>query len=267
MIESHIKAMPHVETCEHLDTERFLKHFGRPNIPFLLKNGMKDTPAMQKWDWSFFSDTYGDRSIIVYRTGNRNRYQKMSFKAYIDYIHTTQDEHPLYLLDWFVDKNCPELCQDYSVPSYFTSWLDNFMPISKFLAFYIGPKHSASPLHIDILSTNAWNAVFKGQKLWVFYPPSQAQFLYDGKVNPFKPDHVKYPLYKNAQGSYAIQNPGDLIFTPCNWWHGVYNMEHTISLTDNFINSSNSKHVLRNLFSSMVHLAKRSWKRRNQKYN
>lgn len=259
--------MPRVETCEQLDKNSFITRFAKPNIPFLYKNGVKDTVAMQKWDWAFFSEQYGDRTIIVYRTGNRNQYQKMLFKDYIDYILTTHDADPFYLLDWFVDKNCPEVCADYSVPAYFDSWVDLFMPISKFLAFYIGPKNSASPLHIDILSTSAWNAVFKGQKLWVFYPPNQSEFVYNGKVNPFKPDYNKYPLYKMAKGIVAIQNAGDLIFTPSNWWHCVYNMEHTISLTDNFINGSNSHLLVRNLIPSIVHLAKRTWKRRHQQYN
>jgi len=269
MIAPHITEMPAVATCESLEPSQFLSRFGTPNLPFLLKNGMGETPAMQKWDWQFFAQGYGDRLIIVYRTKNRNNYERMTLKEYIDYIHTSNDADPLYLLDWFVDKNCPELRQDYTVPAYFHSWTDKFAPKfrPKFLAFYIGPKNSASPLHIDILSTSAWNAVFRGAKLWVFYPPEQSKLLYGGKVNPFNPDPEKYPLFKQAQGFYAIQQAGDLIFTPSNWWHAVFNMEHTISLTDNFINRSNIKIFLNSLPHSMAHLIKRTWKRRHQQYN
>ncbi|MFA6037035.1 MAG: cupin-like domain-containing protein [Legionellales bacterium] len=267
MIHPHIKEMPLIASCDTLVEKDFLARFGKPNIPFLLKGGVADTVAMQKWDWDFFANTYGDREIIVYRTSNRNKFQKMSFKSYIDYIQTTKDNDPLYLLDWFIDKNCPELHKDYAVPSYFDSWIDNFVDISKFLSFYIGPKNSASKLHIDILSTSAWNAVFRGQKLWVFYPPEQSALIYNGKVNPFKPDYEKYPLYKQAQGVYAIQGAGDLIFTPSNWWHGVYNMENTISLTDNFINQSNIKQFIKSFIPSTIHLIKRTWKRRHQQYN
>jgi histone arginine demethylase JMJD6 len=269
MISPHISLLPLVETCDRLDKADFLSRFGKPGIPFLLKNSLNDTPAMQKWDWQFFIQQYGQRMVIVYRTKNRNHYQKMLFKDYIDYIQTTEDEDPLYLLDWFVDKNCPELRDDYTVPDYFNSWADKFIEAlrPKFLAFYIGPKNSASPLHIDIMSTSAWNAVFRGTKLWVFYPPNQSRFVYDGKVNPFNPDYEKYPLYKHAQGMYAIQQAGDIIYTPSNWWHGVLNMENTISLTDNFINSSNSKVFINNLLFSLAHLTKRTWKRRHQQYN
>ncbi len=267
--QPHITAMPSVERCEDLDQKGFLSRFGKPNLPFLLKNGIAQTRAMQRWDWSFFAQQYGDREVIVYRTSNRNQYQKMLFKDYIDYILTTDDTDPLYLLDWFVDKNCPELRADYSVPSYFHSWADQLIePLRpKFLAFYIGPKHSGSKLHIDILSTSAWNAVFKGAKLWVFYPQDQTQNIYNGRVNPFNPDFEKYPLYQKAQGFYAIQNAGDLIFTPSNWWHAVYNIENTLSLTDNFINRSNIDLFFKRFFFSIKHLSKRTWQRRHQKYN
>ncbi|MGA2655431.1 MAG: cupin-like domain-containing protein [Gammaproteobacteria bacterium] len=267
MEHTHIQALPQIASCESLNKDEFLTRFGRPNIPFMLKNGVKDTPAMQKWDWDFFAKQYGTRPVIVYRTSNRNRFEKMTFKEYIDYIHNNEDTDPLYLLDWFVGTNCPELVADYSVPQYFDSWLDKFTPVSKFLAFYIGPKNSASKLHIDILSTNAWNAVFRGQKLWVFYPKDQTKFIYNGKVNPFKPNYEKYPLFKQAKGFYVLQNPGDLVFTPSNWWHGVYNTEHTLSLTDNFINSSNIKQVISHFVPSTLHLIKRSWHRRHQEYN
>lgn len=259
--------MPTIDTCRQLSNDEFLLRYGAPNMPFLLKNGVSDTPAMQKWDWQFFKDQYGDRTVIVYRTSNRNVYEKMSFKQYIEYLLETNEDDPLYLLDWFVAKNCPELITDFSVPEYFNSWIDKLVPMSKFLAFYIGPQKSASPLHIDILSTSAWNAVFTGKKLWVFYPYEQTRYLYNGKVNPFNPDDEKFPLFKQATGYYAVQDAGDLVFTPSNWWHAVYNIEPTLSLTDNFINSSNIKQLINNFVPSTVHLIKRSWKRRHQQYN
>jgi hypothetical protein len=37
----------------------------------------------------------------------------------------------------------------------------------------------------------------------------------------------------------CVQNPGDIIFTPSGWYHAVCNLEMGVSLTENFINSSN----------------------------
>merc|ERR1711991_638140 len=35
----------------------------------------------------------------------------------------------------------------------------------------IGPKRSGSIFHIDPNQTHAWNAVIRGRKKWIFYPP------------------------------------------------------------------------------------------------
>lgn len=266
---THVLSLASIPSCQALDNEIFLKQFGKPNKPFVLKAGIRHTPAMGKWTWDFLREKFGSKEIVVYKTGNRNDYKIMRFNDYIDYIHTTEEEDPYYLLDWFVEQNCPELRADYEMPSYFQSWADRLpTPLRPhFLAFYIGPKNSASPLHIDIMSTSAWNAVFQGQKLWVFYPPEQANLVYRGKVNPFQPDYEKFPQFKKAQGMFCLQEAGDVVFTPSGWWHSVLNTEHCISLTDNFINSSNIQRFFTRFFPATGHLIKRTWKRRNQIYN
>jgi hypothetical protein len=37
----------------------------------------------------------------------------------------------------------------------------------------------------------------------------------------------------------CIQRPGDLIFIPGHYYHGVYNAADSISLTENFVNETN----------------------------
>jgi oxalate decarboxylase/phosphoglucose isomerase-like protein (cupin superfamily) len=37
----------------------------------------------------------------------------------------------------------------------------------------------------------------------------------------------------------CVQRPGDIIFTPSNWWHQVRNDTCTLALTENFINETN----------------------------
>jgi oxalate decarboxylase/phosphoglucose isomerase-like protein (cupin superfamily) len=40
-----------------------------------------------------------------------------------------------------------------------------------------------------------------------------------------------------------VQRPGDIIYTPSNWWHQVRNETCTLALTENFINETNGQHL------------------------
>lgn len=72
-------------------------------------------------------------------------------------------------------------------------------------------------------------------------PPHQTARVYVGEVNAFHPDYVEFPSFAEAEGLACVQRPGDIIFTPSNWWHQVRNETSTLALTENFINETNGQ--------------------------
>jgi hypothetical protein len=152
----------------------------------------------------------------------------MRLGSYMAYMERTQDESPDYLRGWCLSE-FPELRAQYERPPHFPCWTDllprKTRPTWKWL--FLGPARSGSAMHRDFMGTAAWNMLFEGEKEWWFYPPRPTE-----------------PSSSDGKGLSCVQRPGDIIYTPSNWWHQVRNATSTLALTENFVNDTNG-HYLR----------------------
>ena len=109
----------------------------------------------------------------------------------------------------------PELIKYYTIPKYFTDdWMKKIKGAPDLRWLYIGPKNTFSMLHVDVLSTSAWLAMFQGKKLWYFFPPNHSEFFEEKFRN-----HFYEPKLKKFKRYEAISKKGDIVFTPFHWWH------------------------------------------------
>lgn len=133
--------------------------------------------------------------------------------------------------------------------------------------FLIGPKRSGSEVHIDPLATSAWNTSIQGRKRWVLFPPAPdltKKFVRGAHLaKPGEDDEaIQYfdlilPRLKTAEGPSGsgklseiiecVQHPGETMFVPGNWWHGVLNLDFTIAITQNICNHGNFEKVWKSL--------------------
>lgn len=215
--------------------------------PMKILGFMEEWPAMSKWNERYFLSRFGKSEILAKRYLNGTKQiRRFLLEDYFNYLTKTGDEVPFYLTDCQLHLET-ELENDYFVPDIFSCWykkIDKKQRKSTLSWIYIAPKFSISPLHQDLWGTSAWNGMISGRKLWIFFPPDQFPYLYDGKVDPFNPDLHNYPLFKKAKPEICIQRRGEIIFTPSGWWHAVMNLDCGISITENFINHTNSTKVL-----------------------
>ncbi|KAF4391553.1 hypothetical protein G4B88_030704 [Cannabis sativa] len=120
-------------------------------------------------------------------------------------------------------ENYFRLSSEYEVSVYF--WEDLFGLLGNERPDYrwiiIGPAGSNSSFHIDPNSTSAWNAVIKGSKKWVLFPPD---------VTP--------------PGVHPSLDGAEVIFVPNGWWHLVINLEESVAITQNYVSMSNLLNVL-----------------------
>ncbi|KAJ1386188.1 Protein kinase-like domain superfamily [Sesbania bispinosa] len=91
---------------------------------------------------------------------------------------------------------------------------------------------------------------------WALYPPGKVPLGVtvhvneeDGDVNVETPSSLQwwldfYPLLADEDKPIeCTQLPGETIYVPSGWWHCVLNLETTIAVTQNYVNSNNFEFV------------------------
>ncbi|XP_031395524.1 F-box protein At5g06550 [Punica granatum] len=232
-----------------ISVEEFINGFEEPNKPVLLEGCMDNWAALEKWNRDYLVDLCGDVRLAVGPV-------EMKLEDYFCYSDQTREERPLYLFDPKFAEKVPVLGSEYEVPVYFRedlfSVLGNERPDYRWII--IGPGGSGSSFHIDPNSTSAWNAVIKGSKKWVLFPPD----VVPPGVHP-SPDgaEVACPVsiiewFMNFYGATkswkkrpieCICKAGEVIFVPNGWWHLVINLEESIAITQNYVSRRNLLNV------------------------
>ncbi|AWL12315.1 [Histone H3]-lysine-36 demethylase [Saliniradius amylolyticus] len=126
-----------------------------------------------------------------------------------------------------VNKVLPGFTDDHSMPL-----LDSHVPPT----MWLGNEALVAP-HFDINFNFA--AVVAGRRRFTLYPPEQVANLYVGPmlnspggvptslVDIRDPDLERYPRFQKAMAASqeAVLEPGDVIYIPTPWWHGVESMD------------------------------------------
>ena len=229
---------------KEIDLFEFNKEDFEPwyRIPFLMNNIASDWELSDKLKLENLVQRFPDIESDVKSDQNEDSFY-MSLREYHQQTLINSKSELYFKTQFHLNT---DLRQYYRIPEAFFCWYSNFPAEGKRFALswiYIGSQGTGTALHVDVWNTSAWNLVTSGKKLWLFYPPDQEEFLYAGKVNPFDPDLSLYPKFKYTHPQIAVQNPGDLIYTPSGWWHAVYNIEGGVSITENFINHTNIERV------------------------
>lgn len=101
---------------------------------------------------------------------------------------------------------------------------------------WIGNRIRVAP-HYDLMENIG--VVVAGRRRFTLFPPDQTQNLYLGPieltpagtpvslVDTTDPDLERFPRYAQAaaEARVAVLEPGDAIYIPFHWWHGVESLE------------------------------------------
>ncbi|XP_073022149.1 lysine-specific demethylase JMJ21 [Primulina eburnea] len=245
-----------VDRKENVSLEEF--HEAYDGQKPVLINGLADNwPARKSWTSELLLSRYSDTKFKISQRSSKK--MTMKFKDYISYMNVQHDEDPLYIFDEKFGETAPDLLKDYSVPQLFQE--DYFDVLDgeqrpPFRWLIIGPERSGASWHVDPSLTSAWNTLLCGRKRWALYPPGRVPLGVtvhvndeDGDVNIETPSSLQwwleyYPLLsEHDKPIECTQLPGETIYVPSGWWHCILNLETTIAVTQNFVNSKNFEFV------------------------
>ena len=275
--------------CSHTDPARFACGIPRANqirrfpdlsyddftskyssTPFVLTNSCVRIWPVLDWTLDGFTEKYSSTSF-------RAESVDWPYWLYNQYMHNTVDESPLYLFDKkFSEKMGLELGDavhasessessetsiykrtlDYWKPDCFGNDLFEVLgsqrPAHRWLI--IGPARSGSTFHKDPNGTSAWNAVVRGAKYWIMFPPgAQVPGVYVSAdksevTSPLSIAEWLLTFHEEARATpgciEGVCGEGEILHVPSGWWHLVVNLEAGIALTQNFVPRAHLADVL-----------------------
>jgi len=226
-----------IEIRDNLSPREFQERYVVRGIPVMMRGLADNSRALQEWSLDFFERYYGNTRVQV--TGGDAGNKTLSLSEYIRRVK----KEPLsagYLRDWTISKLDRALFDHLpSLPHFEVDFLRHTDSTrDMFKAIFIGPKGSSTPMHIDVWRSHAWMLVLRGQKRWVMVSPEDMQESGLLKQSDASKFHTR--VIENLPRTRHVlfdQKPGDLVYIPHSWWHFVTNIETSVAVTYNYIDS------------------------------
>ncbi|ULT99852.1 hypothetical protein L3Y34_000845 [Caenorhabditis briggsae] len=230
---------------------KLLVEFGFQNEPFIL--GSESTSSwLARKEWvlpdgrlnnEYLKKSYGN--AIVPTLVNGTSYELTTLTEFLE----NMGDPNVYLKDWHFQNEFgtsmytpnPFFSRDFVNCETWTSNNDENPFGDDYRFVYIGAAGSWTKFHADVVCSYSWSANICGRKKWFMMSPgSEEVFKSSSTDSGYVEDIREYQeLFEQANVITFIQEPGEIVFVPSNWYHQVHNLEDTISINHNWMNSTN----------------------------
>uniref|UniRef100_A0A0R3RG17 Jumonji domain-containing protein 4 n=1 Tax=Elaeophora elaphi TaxID=1147741 RepID=A0A0R3RG17_9BILA len=191
--------------------------------------------------------------------------QKIKLKDYIEIMQRNDGSNNIgYVKDWHFQQESGTFYEMYGLPSVLRfDWINNELwsndkrnQLGDYRFVYFGAKNTWTPFHADVMSSYSWSANICGRKLWYFVAPTNEECFRidrDTFLEDIRRVQDKWP---KATVTSFIQEEGEIVFVPSNWYHQVHNLEDTVSINHNFINAGNADLIVELIIKRLVDVDK-----------
>lgn len=230
----------------------FRARYEKPGIPVVITDVVSTWPAAA-WAAESLSTRFPDST---FHAGGFD----FPLADYFQYCAnvTSRDDQPLYIFDHDFAAKAPALATEYSVLSYFAEDMfrvlgEHHRPDYRWLI--VGPARSGSSFHKDPNATAAWNAVVKGEKKWLLFPPDrpppgvvpsgdEGDVTAPVSVMEWFLNFYDHDVLEEYGAVECVVKEGEMIFVPMGWWHCVLNTTTSIAITQNYVSEANVEEVV-----------------------
>lgn len=234
-----------------VNLHQFRERFESRGVPVVIKGVVDQWPAYADWSPEGLQSQCGDALL------NAGGYQ-FSMSHYLRYCTSIEgyDDQPLYVFDQRFGEKVPSLLDQYQTPGYFSQDLLKVFGEQRpdFRWLIVGPARSGSSFHKDPNATSAWNAVVRGEKKWVMFPPEspppgvvpsgdEGDVVAPVSVTEWFLNFYDRGVVERSGGKECVVKEGEIIFVPMGWWHCVLNTKKSIAVTQNYVSDVNVAHV------------------------
>ncbi len=221
-----------VTTVDSIAPGDFKKDFYHPGVPIVIKDLSKDWPATTRWNWEYFKQLVGEKTVPLYNNVKSDAYTPVNkaddyktFGEYIDMISKGPAGWRIFLFNIF--DHAPQLINDFNWPEHLMKGF-----VKKFPMLFTGGAGSVTHMHFDMDMSHILHTQFGGRKRVLMFPLKEQYKLYR---KPFEvlsladfshyyqgngaPDYARFPALKLAEGFDFTLEHGDTLFMPAGYWH------------------------------------------------
>ncbi|KAF1762230.1 hypothetical protein GCK72_010492 [Caenorhabditis remanei] len=241
-----------------------LVEHGFKNKPFILGETFSSSWLARK-EWvlpdgqpnkEYLKQAYGNSLVPILMNGSD--YKSTTLTEFLENMRDPK----VYLKDWHfqnqfgtsVYKLHPFFSRDFVNCEKWTTEKSKNPFGDDYRFVYIGAAESWTKFHADVVSSYSWSANICGRKKWFMMPPGKEHFFKcNFSESGFVEDIRDFPnLFEQAEVVTFIQEPGEIVFVPSNWYHQVHNLADTISINHNWMNSTNL-HIVHKFLNQRKH--------------
>ncbi|XP_078591094.1 uncharacterized protein LOC144870584 [Branchiostoma floridae x Branchiostoma japonicum] len=261
--QENLESLLVVDRRHNLSYEEFIAVYDGKR-PVILTDVVPDWAA-SRWSRDFFLENYANDSAVVKTVDGNGSSISSAATRLADFAAKSSQGEPgrwMYLEDELFIPTRPELRADLGEvevlgEDFFQLFPKEVQPWDALLLW--GSPCSRSPLHIDPYNWTGINAVITGRKKWKLFPPGQDQrfyitpdqrcgfpldcIKYNSPVDAFSPNYTRYPEFQEAEFAEVDQVAGEVLVIPTGWFHQAYNMEETIAVSRQVMNTNSYREV------------------------